>query len=183
LLAEKLTAAVLAYLKMQAACGVDALQLFDSHGGLLPPTEFDEASGRWIREIISELGLKNSEGRSKGGERERHPNPAMIVFSLGTHDSWSDLVRTGADVLGVDWHCNMAEVRDAVPPTVGLQGNLLPALLEESDPGVVVDATTRLLQSMRGRPGHIVNLGHGVPPTARLENIGALVDTVRGFES
>src|SRR5580692_4326052 len=55
-LAEKLTAAVTAYLKMQIATGVDALQIFDSHGGHLAPSEFQEASGRWIREIVTAIG-------------------------------------------------------------------------------------------------------------------------------
>src|ERR1017187_3765185 len=53
-LAEKLTEAVTLYLKMQIATGIDALQIFDSHGGHLAPTEFQEASGRWIREIIAD---------------------------------------------------------------------------------------------------------------------------------
>src|SRR6185295_14424993 len=44
-LAEKLTLAITAYLQMQAAAGVDALQIFDSHGGQLPAEEFNEASG------------------------------------------------------------------------------------------------------------------------------------------
>ena len=51
-LAEKLTAAVTAYLEMQIEAGVDAIQIFDSHGGLLAPAEFQEASGRWMKEII-----------------------------------------------------------------------------------------------------------------------------------
>ncbi|HEX5397613.1 MAG TPA: uroporphyrinogen decarboxylase family protein, partial [Verrucomicrobiae bacterium] len=68
-LQEKLTAAVTAYLEMQIEAGVDAIQIFDSHGGLLAPAEFQEASGRWIKEIISNLG-----GRVP-----------VIVFSLGTH--------------------------------------------------------------------------------------------------
>ncbi len=55
-LAAKLTAAVTAYLEMQIEAGVDAIQIFDSHGGLLAPAEFQEASGRWMREIISRLG-------------------------------------------------------------------------------------------------------------------------------
>src|SRR6185295_13088108 len=54
-LAEKLTSAVTAYLKMQIAAGVDALQIFDSHGGHLAPTEFQEASGRWMSEIVSQV--------------------------------------------------------------------------------------------------------------------------------
>ena len=52
-LAEKLTAAITAYLKIQIAAGVDAVQIFDSHGGHLAPTEFQEASGQWIKEIIT----------------------------------------------------------------------------------------------------------------------------------
>jgi len=55
-LLDKLTAAVTAYLEMQIEAGVDAIQIFDSHGGLLVPAEFQEASGRWMREIVSRLG-------------------------------------------------------------------------------------------------------------------------------
>src|SRR5208283_2332733 len=53
-LMEKLTVAITAYLQMQIHAGVDALQIFDSHGGLLAPADFREASGRWMREIISQ---------------------------------------------------------------------------------------------------------------------------------
>src|SRR5690349_19363177 len=60
-LAEKLTAAVTAYLQMQIAAGVDAVQIFDSHGGHLAPTEFQEASGRWMREIVGALGGHRAE--------------------------------------------------------------------------------------------------------------------------
>src|SRR5580698_25769 len=60
-LAEKLTAAITEYLKMQIAAGVDALQIFDSHGGHLAPTEFQEASGQWVKEIIATLGLPVSD--------------------------------------------------------------------------------------------------------------------------
>src|SRR5580700_4973552 len=56
-LAEKLTVAITAYLKMQIAAGVDALQIFDSHGGHLAPAEFQEASGRWMKEIITAIGV------------------------------------------------------------------------------------------------------------------------------
>ncbi len=60
-LAEKLTAAVTAYLQMQINAGADVIQIFDSHGGQLAPTDFHEASGRWMRDIISELRTPNSE--------------------------------------------------------------------------------------------------------------------------
>jgi uroporphyrinogen decarboxylase len=162
-LAEKLTAAVTAYLEMQIEVGVDAIQIFDSHGGLLAPAEFQEASGRWMREIISRLGGK----------------VPVIVFSLGTHGNWDDLIATGASVLGVDWRFSMADARRLLPAGIGLQGNLAPSLLSDDTPEKVAAETSRLLEVMRERKGYIFNLGHGVPPDAKLENIAALVETVK----
>jgi uroporphyrinogen decarboxylase len=165
-LAEKLTAAVTAYLEMQIEAGVDAIQIFDSHGGLLAPAEFQEASGCWMREIISRLG----------------GNVPVIVFSLGTHGNWDDLIATGASVLGVDWRFPLADARRLLPAKIGLQGNLAPALLGDDTLEKVAAETLRLLEVMRGRRGYIFNLGHGVPPNAKLENIAALVETVKNFK-
>ncbi len=69
---------------MQIAAGVDALQIFDSHGGHLAPTEFQEASGRWMREIISP---------DTSGTSDTLDTVPIIVFSLGTHGNWDDLDR------------------------------------------------------------------------------------------
>jgi uroporphyrinogen decarboxylase len=167
-LAEKLTSAVTKYLEMQIAAGVDALQIFDSHGGHLASSEFEEASGRWMREIIA--GLR----------RNTFPaTPPVIVFSLGTHANWHDLMATGANVIGIDWQTSLTEVRRLIPEGVGLQGNLAPVLLSDSTPDVVARETKLVLDSMRGRAGHIFNLGHGLTPGAKLENIAALVETVQ----
>jgi uroporphyrinogen decarboxylase len=201
-LAEKLTAAVTAYLQMQINAGVDALQIFDSHGGLLAPTDFQEASGRWMREIITNL-RKTTDLRLPTNRREIPPLPGgegrgegkrdvkiiaapelaipVIVFSLGTHGNWDDLINTGASVLGIDWQFPLADARQLLPSTVGLQGNLAPALLSDATPDAVAAETRRLLEEMRGRRGYIFNLGHGVPPTAKLENMAKVVETVRGF--
>jgi uroporphyrinogen decarboxylase len=165
-LMEKLTAAVTAYLQMQIAAGADALQIFDSHGGHLPTADFQEASGRWLHEIIASL-------------RKKVP---VTVFSLGTHGNWQDLAATGANVLGIDRQFSLAEARKILPVNIGIQGNLNPALLAEATPERVAAETHRLLTEMRGRNGYIFNLGHGVPPAAKLENIAALVETVRSFK-
>ena len=174
-LAEKLTLAVTTYLQMQIEAGVDALQIFDSHGGHLPAAEFQEGSGRWMKDIIAELRAPKSEVQSGSPQS---PIP-VIVFSLGTHHNWPDLVATGANVLGVDWHSSLSEVRNLLPDSVAMQGNLTPALLSDATPAAVTVETRRLLMEMRGRPGYILNLGHGLPPTAKLENIAALVESVR----
>ena len=126
---------------------------------------FAEASGQWISAIIRAL-----QGRVP-----------VIVFSKGTNGNWDDLAATGAQIIGVDWTVRLAEVRARLPKTVGVQGNLDPFLLTTT-PALVQAETERLLRDMRGVPGHIFNLGHGVTPNATLENIQTLVDTVRNFK-
>jgi uroporphyrinogen decarboxylase len=164
-LAEKLTRAIVDYLRMQIAAGVDALQLFDTLGHAAGGEIFDEASARWLREIVAEL---------------RGPVP-VIVFSKGVNDRWPVLAQTGADILGVDWTVRLADVRRQLPANVGVQGNLDPALLSTATPEQVGAAARQLLEEMRGVRGHIFNLGHGVPPDARLENLAMLADTLRAW--
>jgi uroporphyrinogen decarboxylase len=103
----------------------------------------------------------------------------VIAFSLGTHGNWPDLVCTGANVIGIDWQTSLTEARKFVPESIGLQGNLAPSLLVEATPEVVASETRIVLEAMRGRAGHIFNLGHGLTPGAKLENIAALVETVK----
>ena len=83
---EKLTAAVTKLLEMQIAAGADAVQIFDSLGGLLPQKDFAAASAKWMKQIISALGRA----------------VPVIVFSKDIHGNWDTLVETGANVLGID---------------------------------------------------------------------------------
>ena len=188
-LAEKLTAAITAYLRMQLAAGVDALQLFDSHGGHLECSEFQEASGRWMRDIVTELHRSRRREEADGVGAASASSPGrpptvvpVIVFSLGTHGNWSDLIGTGANVIGIDWQFPMAEARRLIPEGIGLQGNLAPSLLNDASPEIVSKETRAVLEAMRGRAGHIFNLGHGLTPGAKLENIAALVETVKNHQ-
>jgi uroporphyrinogen decarboxylase len=165
-LLEKLTRAISAYLQMQIDAGAEALQIFDSLGGVLSDGDFGPASAVWIKQILDSL---------KG-------QVPVIVFAKGVHGNWDDLVGTGAQVLGMDWNLRLADARARLPETVGVQGNLDPFLLSTT-PESVAAGTSRLLREMRGRPGHIFNLGHGVPPNAKLENIESLVQTVKNYRS
>ena len=164
-LLEKLSQAVSNFLQLQIDAGADAVQIFDSLGGVLSDSDFAAASGRWMKQIVASLKGK----------------VPVIVFSKGTHGSWDELVNTGAQVLGVEWNIRLADVRSRLPDRVGVQGNLDPFLLTTT-PAVVAAETSRILREMRGRPGHIFNLGHGVPPNTKLENIESLVRAVRSFK-
>ena len=149
---------------MQIACGVDAVQIFDSAGGDLPASDFEAASGRWMQEIVSKLG-----GQAP-----------VIVYSKGTR-AWDALAKIGANVIGIDHEVALEEAARRLPQDTGIQGNLDPALLSGAEPDTVAAQTRRLLELMRGRNGYIFNLGHGVPPNARMENLQALADTVQNF--
>jgi uroporphyrinogen decarboxylase len=162
ILMEKLTVAITSFLKLQIDAGADALQIFDSLGGLLCGADFIPASGQWIKQIVNNL---------KG-------EVPLIVFSKGSHSNWEDLGGMGASVLGIDWNVDIAQISRFVPKTLAVQGNLDPFLLTTSPEIVAAEAET-ILRKMAGRPGHIFNLGHGVPPNAKLENIQQLVETVR----
>ncbi|HEY5910090.1 MAG TPA: uroporphyrinogen decarboxylase [Verrucomicrobiae bacterium] len=161
-LLQKLAHAVAGFLQLQIDAGAEVVQIFDSLGGVLSDGDYARASGDWITQIVGALKGK----------------VPVIVFAKGAHGNWDDLVATGASVLGVDWNIRLADVRARLPEQVAVQGNLDPFLLATS-PEAVAAGTTRIVREMNGQPGHIFNLGHGVPPNAKLENIQSLVDTVR----
>lgn len=163
-LMEKITAVVTEFLLLQIEHGAEAVQIFDSNGDILADAAYEEASARWMRQIITAIDGK----------------VPVILFSKGVPNRLAALVSTGANVLSIDWPQSLAAVRKQLPARVGVQGNLDPFLLTTT-PELVTAETKRILQEMKGLHGHVFNLGHGVPPNAKLECIQALVDTVRSF--
>ena len=160
-LLEKITAALIAYFQMQIAAGADAIQIFDSWGGIIAGPDYEAASLRWIRQIIAALPR----------------DFPVILYAKGTAPHITDQAFTGIRVLSVDWTSDLAIVRRNLPGNVAVQGNLDPVLLNTS-PDIVRREATRLLESMRSLNGHIFNLGHGIMPHAKLECMEALVETV-----
>ncbi len=164
-LAETITDALIGYAEMQIEAGIDAFQIFDSWGGVLPPAAFTEASTKHIKRVVDAV-----DGRVP-----------VIVFSKGMHEHREALVATGADVLGVTWTADMRAVRDALPANIAVQGNLDPVVLNTTAE-ITVREGRRVLESMRGVDGFVFNLGHGIQPQAKPENLGALVDLVTSWD-
>ena len=165
-LLEKLTQALIQYFRLQITAGADAIQIFDSCAGLCPGPQYEELSLKWIRRIIAAM--------PKGFP--------IILFARGMTVHAKTLAKTGARVLSLDWTAQLEDVREQVESSIALQGNLDPTVLN-TKPEVVVRETERLLFSMQGSEGYIFNLGHGILPEAKLENVETLVDTVKGFRN
>ncbi len=163
-LLEKITLAVREVLRLQMDAGADAVQIFDSLGELLSAEAYEEASAVWIRRLVEELA----------------GTVPVILFTRGAPAAWDLLRESGVRAFSVDWRQNLRRLRDQLPASLALQGNLDPAILTTT-PETVRTEACRLLESMRGCRGHIFNLGHGLSPEATLGNIEALVTAVRDY--
>ncbi len=163
-LLETISDALIAYFRMQIEAGVDAIQIFDSWGGVLPEHHFQAASLKWITKVVDAI-------------KDEVP---VIVFSKNMHEHLDALVGTGANILGMSWTTNLANIRDRLPANVGVQGNLDPVLMNTT-PELVEQEATRVLEQMRGKNGFIFNLGHGIMPAARPENMTRLVETIKAW--
>ena len=104
----------------------------------------------------------------------------MILFAKGAGTNLPALGASGAAVVGLDWTVDLAAARRTIPARVAVQGNLDPVLLNTT-PTLVTAAAESLLGAMRGQPGHILNLGHGILPEAKLDCVEALCATVAGW--
>jgi len=166
LLMGKLTQALIDYLRMQRAAGADAVQIFDSWGGILSGDDYEAASLRWIAEIVDAL-------------KDEIP---IIIYAKGTVPQLKKQGNTGARAIAVDWTIPIREAANEIPASVAIQGNLDPVILDTTA-DIVVRKANAILKAMVDRPGHIFNLGHGILPTASIDNMEALVETVLNFRS
>jgi uroporphyrinogen decarboxylase len=162
-LLDRIADAVAVYLSAKIEAGVDAIQIFDTWGGILSREDFETFSLRYIEKVISNV--------KRGDE-------PVIVFPKGVHTLFGALADCGADVIGLDWVVNIGQVRAEVGDRVALQGNLDPTVLY-ADPEKIRQEAGKILKAYGHGSGHIFNLGHGILPDVQPENLKALVDFVK----
>ncbi len=165
-LLDVLTHAVIAYLAAQRQAGAQALQVFDSWGGILAPDAYREFSLQYLERIARELPRADAD--------EHTP---LILFGRGNGLHLGELANTGAEAIGVDWLIDLDEARRRTGTKVALQGNLDPAVLRTSPERIRAEAE-RVLHSYGKGPGHVFNLGHGITPDVPIEHVKVLVDAV-----
>ncbi len=163
------TDSVIAYLGAQRAAGAQALQVFDTWGGVLSPHMYREFSLRYLQRIAAELP------RGEGADKT-----PLILFGKGNAPYLEELADTGAEGIGVDWLVSLEEARRRTQNKVALQGNLDPVTLY-ADPDGIRREVKRTLDSYGKGPGHIFNLGHGMSPDMNPDHVKVLVDAVHEF--
>jgi uroporphyrinogen decarboxylase len=164
-LLQKITVTTIAYLKGKVEAGVDAVQVFDSWGGMLSPTDYQEFSWKYIQQIIDAL-------------KEDIP---VIAFGKGCWFALEKMSTSGASALGVDWTCNPQTARDLTNNSITLQGNFDPSRLL-SPPKVITKMVHEMIDAF-GKDKYIANLGHGILPNIPVPHAQAFVDAVKSYGS
>lgn len=162
-LLQKITDTTIAYLKGKVESGVDAVQVFDSWGGMLSPTDYQEFSWQYMQQIINSLKAEIP----------------VIAFGKGCWFALDVMAKSGASALGVDWTCSPRNARYLSGAKITLQGNFDPSRLF-SPPKEIKRMVHQMIDEF-GKDKYIVNLGHGILPNIPVDNAKAFVDAVKSY--
>jgi len=154
-----LTNKIIEHLELQVEAGAKVVQVFDTWGGLLDTQDYRQFCFKPMKKISTYFALKQI---------------PVVLFTKGSGSYLSELSKTGAPILGVDWTVSLDKARKIVGEDTVLQGNLDPIALCSSKE-LMQNKLKKLLLDHGPKGRHIVNLGHGVTPQANLETVKSFV--------
>jgi uroporphyrinogen decarboxylase len=171
-LLERLSRMLIDYLSAQIEAGAQAVQLFDTWGGMLAKSDYETFAAAYQRQVIQ-------------GVKARHPEVPVILFVKNSRGLIPAMAMTGAEVLSIDDLTPLDEARLLATQTTGhrpvvLQGNLDPVALATASPDILTESVEAIIRQ-GGRHGFIFNLGHGILPPTPVENVRHVVQTVQNW--
>jgi uroporphyrinogen decarboxylase len=161
-LMEKITEMDRQYLNAQIAAGAQAIQIFDTWGGIVSPLDYETYILPYTKKLIDGLDRKGI---------------PVIHFVKGSGTMLDSVKKAGSDVVGLDWHIGLGKAREILGPEIAVQGNLDPTVLYAPKAHIEREVK-RILDENAGRPGHIFNLGHGILPNVDPEHAKFMVECV-----
>ena len=165
-LIDRLVDASAEYLVRQLEAGAEAVQIFNSWAGVLPPAEFERWCVRPVASLIAKV-------------RAAAPHAPVIAFPRGAATQLGKFAAIdGVAAVGLDTAVEPAAACAALPAPIALQGNLDPLALVAGGPGLD-EGIDRALTGFERR-AHIFNLGHGILPETPIAHVERLVARVRG---
>jgi uroporphyrinogen decarboxylase len=162
-LLEKITDVTIDYLRQKVAAGVNAIQIFDSWGGILSPEMYNSFSMPYFQRIIDAL----------------KDETYVIAYPKGCWYALDDFSVSGADALGIDWTVSPSKLRSSLKSEITLQGNLDPCTLYAPIPEI--EKATRKMVDEFGFQHYIANLGHGILPDIPVDHARAFVNTIKSL--
>ncbi len=166
LLLEKLSQAIVNYLSAQIAAGAQAIMLFDTWGGVLTKTAYQEFSLDYMTAIIAQLPRAY----------EDQIIPKTVFTKNG--GQWLELMAaSGCDCVGLDWMTEIENAKQRIGDKVALQGNMDPGLLFAPVERIEQEVAS-ILKGFGLGPGHVFNLGHGIHQHTPIESVTVFIDAV-----
>nr|WP_297307628.1 uroporphyrinogen decarboxylase [uncultured Flavobacterium sp.] len=162
-LLQKITDTTIAYLKEKVKAGVDAVQIFDSWGGMLSPVDYQEFSWKYINQIVDALAEETE----------------VIVFGKGCWFALGEMAKSKASALGVDWTCSPKNARLFAGNDITLQGNFDPSRLLSPIP--TIKKMVHEMIDEFGKDKLVVNLGHGILPNIPVDHAKAFIEAVKEY--
>ncbi|MDX1492411.1 MAG: uroporphyrinogen decarboxylase [Pseudohongiellaceae bacterium] len=166
LLLDKLATAVTDYLNAQIEAGAQAVQIFDTWGGVLTTPAYRDFSLAYMKKIVAGL-IREREGRKV----------PVILFTKNGGLWLEDIADSGCDSVGLDWTIDIGTARQRIGSKVSLQGNMDPTILYASPESIRAEVA-RILESYGTGNGHVFNLGHGITPDVDPANVAVFVESV-----
>ena len=164
-LLQKITDTTIAYLKAKVRAGVDAVQLFDSWGGMLGEADYQTFSWEYMQQIIDALKEETK----------------VIAFAKGCWFALPTMARSGAHALGVDWTCSARNARYLSGGQITLQGNFDPSRLLSPIPEI--EKMAKNMVDAFGTQHYIANLGHGILPNIPVDHAKAFVNAIKSYNA
>jgi uroporphyrinogen decarboxylase len=163
----KLADNIAAYVRYQIDCGAQVVQLFDSWAGQLSPMDYRTFALPYQQRVVQQV-------------KQTHPDTPLILYISGSAGIFDLMGESGVDIVSVDWTVDMAEARRRLGPSIGVQGNIDPAILFGSQELI----RDRILDTIKkaGNRGHILNLGHGILPGTPEENAAYFFETAKNVD-
>ena len=147
--------------------GADAVQLFDTWVGLLSPSQYQK------------FGKDATERAIKVFREKSSRDVPLIHFAKGSGHLHHQIRSLDIDAISLDWRDDMRFNRQEHGGNFAIQGNLDPSYLHGSQENAV-EAAKRVLKQAGDAPGHVFNLGHGMAPASKIDNVEAVLRTVAG---
>jgi uroporphyrinogen decarboxylase len=153
------------YLVEQLRAGADAVQIFDTWAGVLPPADFARWCVEPVRQIIANV-------------RAEIPDAKVIGFPRGAGASLAGYIeQVSVNAVSIDWTADPAFIRQRVQSRVAVQGNLDPLVLLAGS--AALDRAIDDILADFGTGPFIFNLGHGILPETPIAHVEQTLRRIR----
>jgi uroporphyrinogen decarboxylase len=151
--------------KEQILAGADIIQLFDSWAGLIEKKNLKEFCINPNKNIVSKI-------------KKNFPNNPIICFPKGINKNINNFIKeVKPHGISIDYDINLKKLN--LNNDVVFQGGMNPKFLLGNNKRMFNEAK-RYLNFFKNKP-YIFNLGHGILPKTKPENVKRLVEFVRSY--